>query len=492
MPLNQHDTPATHADAEADLSAPVRVLLVDDQDDLRSAFARLFRDRGFEVVEATSGKEAVVRMQQASFDAVVSDVQMPDMNGVDLLRAVRERDPELACLLISGAPDLQTALQAVEYGAIEYLTKPLEFDHLVASVERAAQTTKKRRLEKEMLEQVRSGERSVRLRRGHPASFTGALLAGRYRVGALIGIGGMGAVYEAVREDLGQMPVAVKIVHAHLGADPGLLLRFRREAETIAALNHQNIVRVLDFYAPDDEPAFLVMERLIGESLATLITAQGPLSVERVVFIATQTLFALEAAHERHVVHRDLKPENIFLTSVSGVDDVVRVLDFGIAKWTDQDQNNKLTKTGAVIGTPAYMAPEQARGTMVDPRSDLYALGCVMYEALTGLVAFEADNYNALLVAIQESEPRPLLEMRPDLKPELVAIVSRAMAKDLSVRYQSAKEMLAALLPWSPAKPPSTRPPEEPLRAALPTDLDDDPRFRTTRRDGWKPSGESC
>lgn len=482
MPLNQEISPATEADE------PNRILVVDDQEELRSVFARLFADHGYEVIEATSGKEAIALIQRSWFHAVVSDVQMPDMSGVDLLRAVREHDKDLAVLLISGAPDLKTALQAVEYGAIEYLTKPPDLDHLLASVERAAELTKKRRHEREVLEQVLSGERSVRLRHSERDSWTGALLAGRYRIGDLIGSGGMGAVYRAVREDFGQMPVAVKIVHAHLGADPSLLPRFRREAETIAALNHQNIVRVLDFHAPENEPAILVMELLLGESLASLIATQGPLSVERVVFIAVQTLFALEAAHGGQVIHRDLKPENIFLISVSGVDDIVRVLDFGVAKLADQEQNNKLTRTGTVIGTPAYMAPEQARGMLVDPRSDLYALGCVMYEALTGCVAFEADNYNALLVAIQESEPRPLLQLRPDVTPEIAAIVERAMAKDVSVRYQSAKEMLSALLPWSPAKRPSTRPPQEAISAALPTQVDDDPHFRTTRRDGRKPT----
>src|SRR5690606_7632368 len=188
-----------------------------------------------------------------------------------------------------------------------------------------------------------------------PNTWTGELLGGKYRIGAKIGEGGMGSVYEAVREDLGQMNVAIKIVHSALGVQPEVSARFRQEATALASLNHPNIVRVFDFQAPSDEPAILVMERLEGGSLAALIEEQGALAVNRVTFIAGQILSALSAAHAMNIVHRDLKPENIFLTCVSGVDDIVRLLDFGIAKHLDQAIDMALTRTGVVIGTPAYM-----------------------------------------------------------------------------------------------------------------------------------------
>jgi len=299
----------------------------------------------------------------------------------------------------------------------------------------------------------------------------------------------MGTVYEARRVDFADMTVAIKIVHAHLGSDRDILARFRREAETIARLDHQNIVHVYDFEAPTHGPAFLVMERLRGKALSTLITDEAPLDAKRVVFIATQTLFALAAAHEQNIIHRDLKPENIFLVSVSGVDDVVRVLDFGIAKFADQDATLRLTQTGAVLGTPAYMAPEQARGAELDARTDLYTLGCVMYEALTGTHPFRASNYHALLVRIQESEPEPLAAFRPDIDPNLIAIVNKALAKEPKDRFQSALEMIDSLEPWLPTIAPSTRL----NQSSPPIHFKEDDQFketdlarqlRTTRKEG--------
>jgi len=148
------------------------------------------------------------------------------------------------------------------------------------------------------------------------------------------------------------------------------------------------------------------------------------------------------------VIHRDLKPENVFLTSMSNLKDIVKLLDFGVAKVLDGAAALKLTRTGAVVGTPAYMAPELARGTGIDERSDLYSAGCVLYEALTGRPPYQAQNYHALLVAIQESEPPPLRMLRPQLDPAFAKFVMKAMAKDPNERFQSAGEMNHALTPW--------------------------------------------
>jgi serine/threonine-protein kinase len=273
---------------------------------------------------------------------------------------------------------------------------------------------------------------------------TGSLLGGRYRIGRVLGHGGMGAVYEAVQEGLGRR-VAVKVVHPHLSAQPDLVERFRREAQAAAALGHPNIVQVTDYGAGGADPAFLVMELLQGASLAQVIESEKQLPGNRVAFIASQALEALSAAHAAGIVHRDIKPDNLFLTSIAGVTDVVKVLDFGVAKLADPSA--KLTTTGAMLGTPAYMAPEQARGLDVDPRSDIYAVGACMYHALTGKFPFEGVSYNALLFAIAEKTPTAI--DRPDVDPRLIAVVERAMHKDPDQRYQTAREMIAALAPWS-------------------------------------------
>ena len=282
--------------------------------------------------------------------------------------------------------------------------------------------------------------------------WTGALLGGRYRLVRCLGRGGMGAVYEAKQEDLGRR-VAVKVLHAHLANDQDVLTRFRREAQAAGGLGHPNIVQVTDFQARSGEPPFLVMEHLVGASLATTIREQGPLSQARVAFIAQQILSALAAAHAAGIIHRDLKPDNVFLTSIAGVDDIVKLLDFGVAKLvqggTGPEAN--LTTTGAAIGTPVYMAPEQARGRGVDARTDLYSTGVCMYEALTGRLPHDPPSYSALIAAILEEPPRALREHRPEVDPKLAAIVHRVLEKDPTRRFQSADEMRVAVEPFARA-----------------------------------------
>jgi serine/threonine protein kinase/ActR/RegA family two-component response regulator len=425
-----------------------RVLLVDDNDSLRRALRRTLAAEGHQVVEASNGREAIKLTKSQDFDLIVSDVRMPDMDGVELLRAIHERDADLPVLLITGDPELETAMKAVEYGALEYLTKPVDIDKLKASTLRALEL-RRRRLEARFALEAESNRRARGLPAGSSsAGFTGALLGGRYRVGALIGVGGMGAVYEAEREDLAQMRVALKILHPSVGARADLVMRFRREAETIAALDHPNIVRILDFQTPEGEPAFLVMERLQGEPLGDSIVKEGQFTAERAACVACQVLSALSAAHAANVVHRDLKPDNVFLVNVSGLRNLVKLLDFGVAKLMNAHASEKLTQTGSVLGTPAYMSPEQARGAGVDHRSDLYAVGCMMYEVLTGGAPFVAENYNALLFEIQKGVPTPLEVLRPDLDPAFVSVVTRAMAKNPSERFQTADAMESALTPW--------------------------------------------
>lgn len=423
---------------------PGRVLVVDDQDDVRRMLLRMLGVSDYETLAASNARDALELARQHAFDLVVSDVQMPDMNGVDLLRALHELDPDLPVLLLSGAPDLSTAMKAVQYGAFEYFAKPLELERFLNSVARAIAICRKRREEQADLRTFRSGERRSAAAEVH----VGARLAGRYRVKQLIGWGGMGAVYEGVREDLAEMPVAIKVLHHNLEHGMEYLERFRREAETIAAINHPNIVRILDFQAREGERPFLVMELLQGASLGQVIQTDGPFSQGRGAFVVSQVLDALAAAHRAKVIHRDLKPDNVFLTSTSNLKDIVKLLDFGVAKVLDGAAAMKLTRTGAVVGTPAYMAPELARGAPVDERSDLYSAGCVLYEALTGRPPYQAENYHALLVAIQESEPLPLRVLQPQLDPVFANIVMKAMVKDPNERFQSADEMNRAIAPW--------------------------------------------
>jgi serine/threonine-protein kinase len=286
----------------------------------------------------------------------------------------------------------------------------------------------------------------------------GELLGGRYRLGAPLGRGGMGTVYEAIQEGLGRR-VAVKLLDLRLSEDREQLERFRREAEVVAALGHPNIVQVTDFQYPETQGAqpFLVMEHLRGESLGVRIDREQVMQAGTVAFVAAQVLSALAAAHRAGVVHRDIKPDNVFILSDAAVPDTVKVLDFGIAKLVTDGQQ-KLTGTGAMLGTPAFMAPEQARGEVdVDARADLYAVGAMMYQALSGNLPYNAPSVPALLFAIVEKAPEPLATLRPDLPLDLVAVIERAMAKNRKDRFPDADSMRQALAPWS-GLPASIRP----------------------------------
>jgi len=264
---------------------------------------------------------------------------------------------------------------------------------------------------------------------------------GRYRIDRVLGAGGMGAVYAGVQEPLGR-PVAIKVLHGEFSTDPLVVARFKREAEVAASLSHPNIASVTDF-GIEAGRAFLVMDLLDGESLAERIASAGQLDETTVVRFALQILTALSVAHGREVVHRDLKPENIFVQDAGGVE-LVKLLDFGIARVMEVDAS--MTRTGTILGTPAYMSPEQARGKSVDVRSDLFSLGAVLHEALTGQRVFAGENYHELMFAVAEHDPPPLSSLDPSFSPALSAIVERALAKDPNARFATASEMKDALV----------------------------------------------
>lgn len=282
----------------------------------------------------------------------------------------------------------------------------------------------------------------------------GSVLGESYAVVRVIGEGGMGRVYEARHTRLHKKRYAVKLLHQELARQPDVVTRFQQEAEAASALSHPNIVGVYDVNVTRDGRPFIVGELLEGVELGAYLDQVGKLPVESAVRVVRQVCQALAAAHQHGIVHRDMKPENVFLVGSEGH---VKVLDFGISKVGEGNAN--LTKTGMVMGTPGYMAPEQARGARVDLRADVYAVGAILYRCVTGKAPFEGLDPMATLTAVVSQEPERPTQLEPSLPAALELVIQNAMAKDAASRFASMEAFDAELASFDPARasllPPS-------------------------------------
>jgi serine/threonine-protein kinase len=279
--------------------------------------------------------------------------------------------------------------------------------------------------------------------------YSGKTLAKKYRVEALIGEGGMGKVYRARQLALDK-PVVLKVLRQSLLSDERTVARFQREAKAASRLNHPNSISILDFGQAEDGALFIAMEFVPGQDLHQILTRDWPLPESRVVRIVSQVLSALSDAHGAGVIHRDLKPENIMVEQRRNDADFVKVLDFGIAKITDStgEDGPALTRAGFVCGTPEYMSPEQARGAALDHRSDLYAVGVILYQLTTGLLPFESDSAVGFATKHLTEEPPPPSKRRPEarISPGLERLILRALSKDPEDRPANAEAFKAELL----------------------------------------------
>jgi len=269
----------------------------------------------------------------------------------------------------------------------------------------------------------------------------GRQIGGRYRLDAPLGEGGMATLWRALDQQLDR-EVAVKILRPQYSADPGFAGRFRQEARSAASLSHPNIVSVYDYGTdPDGETQFIVMELVNGRDLASILRERGRVSVNDAVQVAIGVASALEAAHRRGIVHRDVKPGNILITNEGDV----KVTDFGIARAVSEAS---MTVTGTTLGSVHYFSPEQARGDEVTGRSDVYALGIVLYEMLTGRRPFEGESAAGVaLKRLTEDPPRPMIAGQP-LPPGLEAILRRALERDPARRFPDAGSFAEAMRAW--------------------------------------------
>jgi serine/threonine protein kinase len=286
---------------------------------------------------------------------------------------------------------------------------------------------------------------ALRAQGGAGDDLVGSIIGERYHVIRKLGQGGMGQVYLAEHVKMRRMS-AVKVMHPAMVHDADAISRFNREAANASRINHPNVAGIYDFGETPEGLIYLAMELIEGESLTDLVKRHGQLPVHRAAEITRQTAEALTVAHEMGIVHRDLKPDNIMIAKGRDGLDLVKVVDFGIAKAGDVE-SQKVTRTGMVVGTPEYMSPEQLAGDRMDGRSDLYSLALVAFNMLTGKLPFPSDSAQTSMIMRLTDRPKTLAEMMPGVQwpAEVQAVMDRALERDAALRYATAIDFGRAL-----------------------------------------------
>ena len=295
-------------------------------------------------------------------------------------------------------------------------------------------------LEQRILERMERKSSAARIRID---PLIGKVFGGRFEITSRIGMGGMGVVYKARQKGMDRF-VAIKVLLKQYLTNETVIKRFHREALAVSKLEHPNTVRIYDFGETDDGTLYIAMEFLGGASLEHIVRREQTMPVRRVLRVIRQICLSLEEAHDKGIIHRDLKPDNVFVGALEGQPDFVKVLDFGVAKLREGAEGGTLTQHGTIFGTPKYMSPEQCRSQEVAPTSDLYSVGVIMYEMLSGRVPFESDNPLAILIMHAQDRVAPMAEVRPDLVIPFEAeeLLHSLLAKNPGERPQTARDVV--------------------------------------------------
>lgn len=493
---SEHPTRETHAVLAA---VQAHLLVVDDVEDNRAVLERRLTRQGHTVVSASGGYAALDRLGKEKFDLVLLDVLMPDLDGLAVLERMKGDSTlrDIPVIMISALDDVASVVRCIERGAEDHLPKPfdpvllrarisaclekkrlrdieLEYLREVGRVIQAATAVEAGNYESEalaavaqrgdelgrlarvfdgMANQVRARESRLReqvsalraeieeakhaTRKDTPREMpnlpSGKLFAGRYEILEEVGQGGMGMVYRALDRELGET-IAVKTLRPELLQDPTLIERFKSEIRLARHITDKHVVRTHDF-GERDGVCYLTMEYVEGITVRELLDTRGKLGIGPTLAIATQLAQSLQAAHEQGVIHRDIKPQNLLLDREGGL----KVMDFGIARLAGGTSG--LTEVGMAIGTPDYMSPEQMLGETVTEGSDLYSMGVVLFECLTGRLPFIANSPMALIAKTLHGEPPDPVSLNPEIPPPLSALVLRLLAKPPSQRPAGAAEL---------------------------------------------------
>ncbi|MBQ7503387.1 protein kinase [bacterium] len=397
------------------------ILAVDDEDLNRRLLVRRLSRDGYTVLTASGGQEAIDIVDTEHVDMVLLDVMMPVMDGFETLKVLRTNAPDLPVVMTTALGDSGSIVKALNSGASDYVTKPINFDVLKARME-GIFTRLEAAAKKSSAFKVEIGSK-----------------LGCYKVMSEIGKGATSVVYLA-RDTRLNRPAALKVLRQSVCEDPVSLARFVREAKAVAKVDHPGVVQIYDIL---DSPCnFIAMEYLQGKNLADLIAEyNGPMPVEKAIKYSMQIADILAAIHRAGIVHRDLKPQNLLVDN----EDKVRLMDFGIVKIVGSDVN--LTTAGTVLGTPKYISPEQLDSDIgeVSPLSDLYALGLILYEMLTGRTAIKGDSLHAVTYEVMFRQPEGPRELNKEVPEALNKLCLQLRALNPCDRPQTAEETVNKL-----------------------------------------------
>jgi len=424
------------------------LLVVDDEEMNRDVLSRRLERKGYQVVVAEGGREAIDAVGDQAIDLVLLDVMMPEVDGLQVLEVLRRRhsQTELPIIMATAKGESEDVVRALELGANDYVVKPLDFPVVLARVESQLRS----RATAAKASAGASDPATPDKREPSPSEVgPGVTLAGKYRLDALLGSGTFGAVYRARHLELDH-DVAVKVLRSAMSADPEALSRFRSEGAAACRLSHPNAVAVHDSGVTGGDVAYLVMELLDGVSLDRELSESGMLAPHRAAEILLPVLDVLAEAHDAGLVHRDVKPGNVFLHRARGRE-VVKVLDFGIAKLMGETATSQqLTRDGLLVGTPTYMAPERLNNQDYDGRSDVYSVGVMLFLMLTARLPYVAEGGDLMALVVQHMrQPVPSVrEHAPGVSAEVEAVVTRALAKNPDERPDArelARQLSAAI-----------------------------------------------
>jgi DNA-binding response OmpR family regulator len=398
---------------------PARILVVDDEATILSVVKRTLVRARYQVDTAGDGYQALELLQRQRYDLLVSDVNMPGFSGMELLTRCRQEHPGVKVILMTGMPDVRDAVSSIQTGACDYLVKPVEMAVLQKKVE-------------EVLEKRRKEGSGTAVLTPETAHVFGR----RFRIIRTLGRGATGIVFLVQK---GDQSYAMKILQCWEGATCGdeILNRFFREAEILEKIEHPGVVRIYEHGRDSaDNIPYILMEFVSGRTLGDHI-ANGALSFSTRLSLVRQIATALDAVHRHGILHRDLKPQNVMVTD----DFQAKLTDFGVAYVA----GSSLTVVGSLIGSPAYMAPENFLSRPIDERSDIFSLGVLAYELLTGAKPFKGENLSQVGYAIVEARPQDPAALRPELPGRVAATVLKMLARDPDARFPTAAAVAQAI-----------------------------------------------